>query len=298
MNDRTRNPTTGGGLGVAPLTLDYIVEHQQALRQDVRRRQGVLRDYVRGVARQYATGLYLFGRPGTAKTHTVRDVLEREIREVYAYRRGHLTPMGLFELIAGHPDEVIVLDDLASIFRSEVALQILLSALEPPKGRDRGRVVAYKRQGREERVVFRGGIICISNRVLHGEELLGAFKSRVNVLNYNPGDAHLAALMLSLAALGWPAERPGVPGAECREVARFVITELLRRGCPFDLRLFLDKALPNYQQAKDGEAESDWRDLVVVSIEEHLAEVRYDVERPQSRAARIEEERRVLQETA
>lgn len=296
MNERGPNPTAGGARCVEPLTLDYIAENQQALRQDLRRRQGVLRDYVRGVARQYATGLYLFGRPGTAKTHTVRDVLEREIREVYAYRRGHLTPMGLFELIAGHPDEVIVLDDLGSIFRSEVALQILLSALESPKGRDRGRVVAYKRQGHEQRVVFRGGIICISNRVLHGEELLGAFKSRVNVLNYDPGDAHLGALMLGLAELGWPADRPAVPAAECRELARFVITELLRRGSPFDLRLLLDKALPNYQQVKDGEAESDWRDLVTVSIEEHLAELRHKAEGPQSRAARLEEERHVLLE--
>jgi hypothetical protein len=79
-------------------------------------------------------------------------------------------------------------------------------------------------------------------------------------------------------------------------VARFVITELLRRGSPFDLRLFLDKALPNYQQVKDGEAESDWRDLVTVSIEEHLAELRHEAEGPQSRAARLEEERRVLLE--
>jgi hypothetical protein len=281
---------------VEQLTLDYIDEHQQALRQNLRRRQGVLRDYVRGVARHYATGLYLFGRPGTAKTHTVRDVLEREIREIFTYRRGHLTPMGLFDLLADHPDEVIVLDDLASIFRSEVALQILLSALEPPKGRDRDRVVIYKRQGHEERISFRGGIICISNRVLHNDELLGAFKSRVNVLNYNPSDAHLGALMLGLAEMGWPDERPTASAGECREVARFVIAELLRRGCRFDLRLFLDKALPNYQQVKDGEAESDWRDLVAASIEEHLAELRHDPETAESRAARKEEEHRVLLE--
>ena len=44
-----------------------------------------------------------FGRPGTAKTHTVRAVLEQEIREIYVYQRGHLTPMGLFELIAANP---------------------------------------------------------------------------------------------------------------------------------------------------------------------------------------------------
>ena len=95
-------------------TLDHIEQNRTTLLAELYKRQAVVRDYVRGVARQYATGLYLFGRPGTAKTHTVRAVLEGEIREPYAYQRGHLTPMGLFELIAEHPDEVIVLDDLAS----------------------------------------------------------------------------------------------------------------------------------------------------------------------------------------
>ena len=64
-------------------------------------------------------------------------------------RRGHLTLMGLFKSIAEYPDEVIVLDDPRAVLKSDVALQILLSALEHPTGRDRGRVVKYRRQGRE-----------------------------------------------------------------------------------------------------------------------------------------------------
>src|SRR5262249_36982803 len=134
------------------MTLQYIIDNRAALLADLKRRQAIVRDYVRAVARQYATGLYLFGRPGTAKTHTVRDLLEREIREIYVYQRGHLTPMGLFELLAVHPEEVIVLDDLSAVLDSDVALQILLSALEHPAPRDRtrSRVVKYRRQGREE----------------------------------------------------------------------------------------------------------------------------------------------------
>jgi hypothetical protein len=278
------------------VTVDFIAQNRGVLLAELRRRQAVVRDYVRGVARQYATGLYLFGRPGTAKTHTVQEVLEREIQEIYVYQRGHLTPLGLFELLDDHPDEVIVLDDLSTIFRKEIALQILLSALEHPKGRDRSRVVKYRRQGREERVVFRGGIVCISNRELHDEELLGAFKSRVHVLNYNPSDAQLGALMLGLAELGWPADRPSIPAAECKEVARFVITEMLRLDCRFDLRLFINKALPDYQQFKDGEAESDWRDLVTASIEEHLIEIRHGDGESRTRAVRKDEEHRLLRE--
>ena len=118
-------------------TLQQIADNRETLLAELNRRQGIVRDYVRAVARQYATGLYLFGRPGTAKTHTVRAVLEQDIREPYTYQRGHLTPMGLFELIAEHPDDVIVLDDLTSVLDSDVALQILLSALEHPAPGDR-----------------------------------------------------------------------------------------------------------------------------------------------------------------
>jgi hypothetical protein len=273
------------------LTLQHILDNRDTLLADLTRRQAVVRDYVRGVARQYATGLYLFGRPGTAKTHTVREVLEKEIREIYTYQRGHLTPLGLFELIAEHPDEVIVLDDLGSIFKSDVALQVLLSALEHPTARDRSRVVKYRRQGHHERVVFRGGLICISNRQLHDDELLGAFKSRVHTLNYDPSDAQLGALMLDIADRGWQQVTP----AEARAVAQFVIAEMLRQGCRFDLRLFVNKALPDYQQWKDDETESDWRDLVAASIEEHLVAVRHADGRP-SRAERKEEEQAILRE--
>jgi hypothetical protein len=121
------------------LTFQHIIENRRELLAQLNVRQGIVRDYVRGVARQYATGVSLFGRPGTAETYTVRSTLEREIRELYTYQRGHLTPMGLFELIAEHWDGVIVLNDLATVLDSDVALQILLSALEHPSPADRTR---------------------------------------------------------------------------------------------------------------------------------------------------------------
>src|SRR5688572_8340701 len=83
---------------LSQLTLDYIIEHQQPLRQELWHRQGQLRDFVRAVLCKRATGLHVCGPPGTGKTHTVRDVLEREFAGAYTYQRGHLTPMGLFEL--------------------------------------------------------------------------------------------------------------------------------------------------------------------------------------------------------
>jgi hypothetical protein len=46
----------------------------------------------------------------------------------------------------------------------------------------------------------------------------------------------------------------------------------------------------------DGEAESDWRDLVTASIEEHLVAVRHAEDSPVSREERKSEEHAILQE--
>jgi hypothetical protein len=76
-----------------------------------------------------------------------------------------------------------------------------------------------------------------------------------------------------------------------------VIGETLRLGCRLDLRLFFDKALPSYEQWKDDEAETDWRDLVTASIEEHLVAVRHPDERQaESRSERKEREHELVRE--
>ena len=58
-----------------------------------------------------------------------------------------------------------------------------------------------------------------TNRELHDDELLGAFKSRVHTLNYDPSDAQLGALMLETAQRGPKGVRPeealGVAGVDC-----------------------------------------------------------------------------------
>lgn len=278
------------------LTLQHIIDNRSALLGEFHLHNGTVRDLTRGVALGYSPAFYLYGRPGTAKTHTVRDVLECILGETYTYLHGHVTPLGLFEEISKNPDRLLVLDDMSDLFRNEVSLQILLAIVEPPRGKDNGRIVKYRRQGVEKTAYFRNGIICISNRELHNEHLVGAFKSRAQVLHFNPTDAPLGALMLDLAEKGWPTCQPTISSAECRMVAEFVISEMLRRGRRFDLRLFVNKALPIYQQVKDGEAESDWRDLVRATIDEELVKIRYSNGHSGSRADRKAEEHGVLQE--
>src|SRR5687767_2078508 len=112
------------------------------------RRQAAVRDRVRGVALGSYTGFYLFGPPGNAKTFTVRTALDA-IGSAYVYVDGHLTAMGLFELMAKHPSGTLVLDDVSALFRDRVGLQIFLAALGKQPYHQGSRLVTYKRQGRE-----------------------------------------------------------------------------------------------------------------------------------------------------
>jgi hypothetical protein len=101
---------------------------------------------------------------------------------------------------------------------------------------------------------------------------------------------------LELADYGWPVRNPVISPEIAREIVDYLIGEMLRLSCPFDLRLLFNKAFPDYQQWKDGEAESNWRDLVTAGIEEHLVAVRHAEEPPVSRESRKEEERVIVQE--
>lgn len=237
--------------------------------RELNQRLGVVRDRVRGVASGHYNGFYLFGPPGTGKTYTVLAELD-ELDAQYHYHRGRLTPMGLFELLDRFCDRVIVLDDIAEIFRQPNSLQLLLAALGDSLADGEARLVRYQRQGLEHTIRFTGGMICISNLEIHSAELLAALKSRVHYLCYDPSDEQLAALMLHLASKGWPVATQELPPTECREVAEFLIAGSRRVGCRLDLRLLLEKAFPDFLQWQSGETETHWKDLVRSTLEEHL----------------------------
>src|SRR5262249_39393557 len=267
-------------------------EHLAALE----RRQAVIRDRVRGVALGHHTGFYLFGRPGTSKTYTARTTLDK-MGVPYHYHDGHLTPMGLFDLLAEQHDRVIVLDDVAALFGQRIALQLLLAALGNQPDDTGTRPVKYRRQGREETIRFQGGVICISNLELHPTPLLQALKSRVHYLKYDPTDEQMTALMRSIASQGWPAVRPLISAQEGLVVAEFLIAESTRLGCRLDLRLLVDKAFRDYLQHRNGDTEVHWKDLVVATLEGELVELRHTPPAtPSSRTQRKEGEQSLVRQ--
>jgi hypothetical protein len=234
-------------------------------------------------------GLYLFGRPGTSKTHTVRVTLET-LAAPYDYHRGHVTPLGLYSLIATNRDRTIVLDDVASIFNQPIGLQILLAALGSSHNGSRVRVVRYKTAREDLSVPFRGGLIVITNLALdgHHHEILAAIRDRVNMINYEPTDEQIEALIHKIAEQGVR----GVPSEKCRMVAHFLLEKCKRREIRPSVRLFVDKAIPDYILWKAKRTETHWRDLVVSELEQQLVEIQHPL-RDLRRAEQTEAERRI-----
>jgi hypothetical protein len=256
-------------------------------------RSAVIRDRVKGVALKHHTGLYLCGRAGTGKTHAVKLTLNL-MEKPYEYHHGHLTPMGLFELLDAHADSIIVLDDVAELLKNSIALQILLAALGNQPDHHGPRPVKYRRQGDEATVKFTGGIILISNLELHPAPLVAALRSRVHYLRHDPSDEQIAALMRKIAAQGRP--QHGLSATECLEVAEFVISEGRKLGCRPDIRLLVDKALPDFAQHRAGATETHWTNLVLATLEGQVQVVKCMPGSPAGRRETKEREQQLVRD--
>lgn len=223
------------------------------------RQQSLVRDRIRGVVHREANGVYLYGRAGVSKTYLVRTTLT-SLGQRYTYSNGHLTPVGLFDLIAENPQSVIVLDDVSAIFKQPRALQILLAALGTPHDGSRTRTVRFKTATTDTTIFFEGSIVCISNLQLagHTNEVLQALQDRVNVLAFEPTDEEIEAQVHEIAGTS----PRGVDSAEALEVAAFMIDTCRREGVRPSVRLFVDKALHDYRLWKAHNSESHWHDLV------------------------------------
>jgi len=277
--------TTGGDIinqADRPLALD---EADQAHLDEFESMLDLIRDRTRSVAEGYQVGAYLVGRPGSSKTYTVKETLER-LDAPWAYRNSRMSPMGLYCLLEEHPEHTVVLDDIHTLFGQDAALQILMAALGGRPGQ--ARTVTYTTKDERKSFEFTGGVIAISNLPLGCDPLADAVASRVARLEHEPSDEMIAAFMRAQALKGFEDVTP----EECLEVVEFVIAET--RACDYrlDLRAMV-KAWQDYRLDLHGKALRPWRDLVRSSLKRLVGE---DRPRPEGRDGRIDWEMRIAQE--
>ena len=227
-----------------------------------------IRDAVYDVIRGRATGFYLFGRGGTSKTYTVLQVFEEYTPNGYVYKNGGLTPQGLFKLLkdngVNHADRHIINDDVYESVASNRSCQYYLAALARPKG-EMERAIAYTKQGVEEVAIFRRGIILIANIGLkeHKNEILRAMQDRVIVLEHDPTDAEMWALIYHVAKT-----------AEEVEIADYLWDVCAEFQVRPSIRLFVDKALPLHESWQVGDSKKHWKDRLRSVVAQRAVEAR------------------------
>lgn len=248
------------------------------------RKLQLIRDRVRGGAEHYYTAAYLVGRPGTSKTYTVKEELGR-LGVPFVVRNARMTPMGLFDFLHEHPEHVVVLDDIASLFSQPAALQILMAALDGDPGQPRK--ITYKSKDKDISFEFSGGVVAISNVPLRHDPLANAVASRVVQLEHEPSDDEIAAFMRQLSSAGYKE----LSAERCREVVDFVVAETRNYDERLDLR-HLTKAYEDRRQWEHGHAATAWQDLVRTSLKKML----FGSPKPLTKAEEIEEQRRKVKD--
>ena len=217
-----------------------------------------IEDAVKDVIHGRATGLYLFGRGGTSKTYTVRLTFDQYAPAGYVYENGGLTPQGLFELLeangVNHANKHIVIDDVYETVANVRSRQYYLAALARPNGKME-RPIRYTRQGQKATAIFGKGVVLIANCALsqHKNEVLQAMEDRVIVLEHDPTDAEIWALVYKIA------EQRKLPD-EHVAIVDFLFDVCAECQARPSVRLFCDKAVPIYEAWKAGDSKKHWQD--------------------------------------
>ncbi|MEX2216522.1 MAG: AAA family ATPase [Phycisphaeraceae bacterium] len=231
---------------------DYLMTLGQKL--------GLLCDHVKSAALGFSNGLFIHGRPGTGKTHTVTGIL-KQLKIKWVLCNSQMTPRGLFDALKANPSSVFLLDDVHTFLVKPEARQVLLAACGGDLGKPRLVTYTTARDGREE-FLFTGSIIVISNRRMRdNDEIAKAVSSRLFPFHYDPSDGEILAMTRARCLRG----KDGLTARECFKVLDLVAES----GKRFDLRT-LDRALASFRFSRHHRTCQTWEDRVLSMLDEHV----------------------------
>jgi len=245
-----------------------------------------VRDTVRGVVKQYHSGLMLQGEGGTSKSYTVLDEL-RQLKCGYIYHNSRITARGLVDALERNPTSIHLIEDAETLLDDKKSFGVLRSALwSQSNKRPIERQVTWSAFKTEIRFTFTGGLIVISNVALADTiPELRAIKTRITVLNIDVSNAEILALMKQICAAGYQFGQDYLSPAECWEVCSFIVEKLTALKRNLDIRL-LTNGFRDYLQFKSGDSQNHWKVLLEGRMSERVAyKTRAEVKTEESRIA-------------
>jgi hypothetical protein len=242
----------------------------------------LIRDRVRGLVKNFGTGLYLWGEGGTSKSYTTIETL-RKYRADYVLHNSRMTARGLVDALDKMPSSIHLIEDCEAMMGDKSAWGVLRSALwSQSRKRPPEREITWTAHRTDIHVRFTGKIILIANRKIEDMPELRALKTRIAPLHFSATFAEISAKMREVALDGFVYGPDYLPPIQCWEVATYVIKRMRSVGRPLDMRMYMN-GLQDYLQWKTGNSETDWHGLVDARLRESASVVS---ERRKDRLAR------------
>jgi hypothetical protein len=237
---------------------------------NLRKKLTHVKDAVRGVAKDFHTGLLLHGEGGTGKSYTVLEELQK-LKAKYTYHNARITGRGLVDALARAPADVHLIEDAETLMDDKKAWGVLRSALwSQSKEKPPEREITWTAFRTTIRFVFTGGIIVISNSNLaDSKPEIRALKARVGNLCLDINNNEIRAMMKSICREGYRYGEDCLTPDECWEVGQFIIDKLGALHRNLDLRLLLN-GFRDYLQWKTGHAVNHWNVLLEGRMQERV----------------------------
>jgi hypothetical protein len=229
-----------------------------------------IKDAVRGVAKDFHTGLLLWGEGGTGKSYSVLEELQK-LRAKYVYHNARITGRGLVDALQRAPSDVHVIEDAETLLDDKRAWGVLRAALwSQSKTKPPEREITWTAFKLTIRFIFTGGVIVISNANLaETKPEIRALKGRVRNLGLDISNHEIQAMMKKICQDGYTYGEDYLTPAECWEVGQFIIDKLEALHRNLDLRLLLH-GFHDYLQWKTGHAVNHWHVLLEGRMQERV----------------------------
>lgn len=283
------------------------------LLDEYQKRCRAVRDLVHHVVtNEDCYGFYTWGPRGVGKTTGIERALE-EIGVTATIFRGSMTGPALFDAAKNNPDGILWINDDRKLFQDNLAQQYMLHMLAPTtiRGKPKRLVTQSRVKGNKASFEFKGKLIFDSNSSVTGSsslKVLEAVEDRLEIHQFGPTDAELAAVIHYLAAQTsdkpskeypyirlhpdqlkyWTATTPKQRG----EIADFLVSTAAERHTSLSLRMLRDTVRWYVAQHKHGYG-LDWRDKVIKQLTQYDTDYQYS-KTPSRKDERLDEERQTL----